>query len=229
MTTSAGGVDDDGRLHFAHADVDLQLVDNSEARSLAAGIAERRRAAGQLVCGDLAIARALREAVDRLGQTDEREPIRVPHDRHEQAALGLHRDADVDARALDDRVADDRRVHAREIAQRAHRRRDRERQIGETEAVRSNLLGPVAQPHKRESTSATVPTCGETTFDTTMCSAMRRRMAVNGMTLSSGATRCVGTRSAVRKSPSVTGAEALDAPAAGADCGCAAACARASG
>ena len=89
--------------------------------------------------------------------------------RHDQALLGLDRDADVDVALLDDRVLEHRGVQRRELAQRAHRGVHDERQVGERHAVRllegALVLRRAPRATPPRSTSATVPTCGLVRFE----------------------------------------------------------------
>src|SRR2546427_12474985 len=129
---------------LAHAqDADLRLVDDGgpEQVPLQPGIGDGERPAGQLVRRDLAGARARGEIVDRAGQPEHAQLVRLADDRNEESLLRLHSDAEVHVLAQDDALVLDDGVEARELRQRLHGgAADADEEAGRLSA---GLLGPL--------------------------------------------------------------------------------------
>ena len=87
-----------------------------------AGARDGERAAAQLFRRELAGLRGVGEASHLGVELFERARVAVAHDGHDEALLGLHRDADVVAVEQHELVAVDARVQLRELAA-ARRRR----------------------------------------------------------------------------------------------------------
>ena len=147
-------LNDDGALdHAADAeDADLRQVDDRrvEQRAAAAGVGQRERAAGQLVRADVAGPGAGREVGDLAGEAADVQVARAVDDRHHQAALGVHRDAEVLGGVVGDllRLGVDDRVELRVDLERLDGGLREERQEGQLDALAGleGGLGPVAEP-----------------------------------------------------------------------------------
>ena len=180
-STTTGALD-----HRAGAeDADLRLVDDRgvEQRAPAAGVGQRERAAGQLVRADLVGPGALGQVGDPLGQAGQVEVAGVVDDRDDQAALGVHRDAQVLGVVVGDRAGlDVDRGVDRSGAPAAPRPRPGRRTAGRT-ASRRALAWKSALAWSRSlairvtSTSTTVVSCAETCSDSTIRRAMTRAHA----------------------------------------------------
>src|SRR6185312_11953650 len=146
--------DDDGALdHAADAeDAHLRLVDDRrvEQRAAAAGVGQRERAAGQFVRADLAVAGAAREVGDLAGEAADVQVAGAVDHWHHQAALGVHRDAEVLGGVVGDflRLAVDDRVQHWVHLECLDGRLREERQERELDALAGleGRLGPVAEP-----------------------------------------------------------------------------------
>src|SRR5689334_24164882 len=120
-------VDHDRPLHdrAGAEDADLRLVDDRrvEQGTAAAGVGQRERAAAELVRADLVDPGALREVGDLAGHAAEVEVAGVVDDRHQQPALGVHRDAEVLGVVVGDRprLGVDGRVDVRVLLERLDR------------------------------------------------------------------------------------------------------------
>ena len=99
-------LDDHGALdHAADAeDADLRQVDDRgvEQRAAAAGVGQRERAAGQLVRANLTGPGAGGQVGDLAGEAADVQVAGAVDDRHHQAALGVHGDAEVLGRVVGD-------------------------------------------------------------------------------------------------------------------------------
>ena len=109
-------------VHTENADfgeVDDRCDD--QARELS-GTRHREGRAAQLIRCERAGACTLGEAVHLVAELLDRQRVRRPHDRNEEAFVSLYRDADVVAVEVDDLVAFDPCVQLRELSQRQHGR-----------------------------------------------------------------------------------------------------------
>ena len=96
----------------------LRRIDDRRRQHRAehAAVADRVRAAGQLLDRELAVLRALAEVGDLLLDLGDRHLVGVAQDRHDEAARAAHRDADVEIAVVDDVGAVDRRVDRRDTS-----------------------------------------------------------------------------------------------------------------
>src|SRR5579875_2087818 len=112
-----GVIDHDRPLHHRPGaeDRDLRLVDDGgvEQRAATAGVGQRERAAGQLVRAYLPGPGTLRQVADLARQPADVQVARVVDDRHHEAALGVHRDAEVLGVMVGDLVPIEHRVELR--------------------------------------------------------------------------------------------------------------------
>ena len=116
-------------LDLVHAeDAGLRRVQDRRRhqRAVDAAVGDGEGAAGQLLDGELAVARPLAELGDLLLDLGEAQLIGIAHHRHDQALLGADGDADVVVVLVDDVVAVDLGVDGRDLLQRDDGRLDEE-------------------------------------------------------------------------------------------------------